>query len=169
MRVQASGGVNIGPDNIDPGGTNLNVEGTINSTGITATNGTITNLTVSGTLTQGASAFALRLGPGGRIAAVPYQIPAAEAARDRGALQRLSLTHTIGRQMLIQRQRLRGPGRQGPNNQRPNNQRPNNQRPRGGQNLRPERAPQQPVNRPQRLPGQPRPRQRKNIFNQPKR
>jgi len=85
-----------------------------------------------GALTQGASAFALRPGPGGRIAAVPYQIPAAEAARDRGALQRLSLTHTIGRQMLIQRQRLRGPGRQGPNNQRPNNQRPNNQRPRGG-------------------------------------
>jgi FecR protein len=112
-----------------------------------------------GALTQGASAFALRLGPGGRIAAVPYQIPAAEAARDRGALQRLSLTHTIGRQMLIQRQRLRGPGRQSPNNQRP----------RGGQNLRPERAPQQPLNRPQRLPGQSRPRQRKNIFNEPRR
>ena len=110
-----------------------------------------------GALTQGASAFALRLGPGGRIAAVPYQIPAAEAARDRGALQRLSLTHTIGRQMLIQRQRLRGPGRQGPNNQRP----------RGDQN--PERTPRQPLNRPQRLPGQPRPRQRKNIFNEPKR
>jgi FecR protein len=112
-----------------------------------------------GALTQGASAFALRLGPGGRIAAVPYQIPAAEAARDRGALQRLSLTHTIGRQMLIQRQRLRGPGRQSPNNQRP----------RGGQNLRPERAPRPPPNRPQRLPGQPRPRQRKNIFNEPRR
>ncbi|MGC1234573.1 MAG: FecR domain-containing protein [Xanthobacteraceae bacterium] len=110
-----------------------------------------------GALTQGASAFALRPGPGGRLAAVSYQIPAAEAARDRGTLQRLSLTHRIGRQMLIQRQRLRGPGRQGPNNQRP----------RGGQN--PERAPQQPLNRPQRLPGQPRPRQRKNIFNEPKR
>jgi hypothetical protein len=102
-----------------------------------------------GALTQGASAFALRLGPGGRIAAVPYQIPASEAARDRGALQRLSLTHTIGRQMLIQRQRLRGRGRQGPNNQRPG----------GGQ--KPERGPQQPGNLPQRLPGQPRPRQRK--------
>lgn len=112
-----------------------------------------------GALTQGASAFALRLGPGGRIAAVPYQIPAAEAARDRGALQRLTLTHTIGRQMLIQRQRLRGPGRQSPNNQRP----------RGGQNPRPERAPQQRLNQPQGLPGQPRPRQRKSIFNKPKR
>jgi len=112
-----------------------------------------------GALTQGASAFALRPGGGGRLAAVPYQIPAAEAARDRGALQRLSLTHTIGRQMLIQRQRLRGPGRQGPNNQRP----------RGGQNPRPERTPQQQFNRQQRRPSQPRPRQRKNIFNEPKR
>lgn len=110
-----------------------------------------------GALTQGASAFSLRPGPGGRLAAVPYQIPAAEAARDRGALQRLGLTHTIGRQMLIQRQRLRGPGRQGPNNQRP----------RGGQN--PERTPRQPLNRPQRLPGQPGQRQRKNFFNKPKR
>jgi hypothetical protein len=110
-----------------------------------------------GALTQGASAFALRLGRGGRIAAVPYQIPAAEAARDRGALQRLSLAHTIGRQMLIQRQRLRGPGRQGPNNQRP----------RGGRN--PERTPRPPLNRPQHPPGQPRPRQRKNIFNEPRR
>ena len=115
-----------------------------------------------GALTQGASAFALRVGPGGRIAAVPYQIPAAEAARDRGDLQSLTLTHTIGRQMLIQRQRLRGPrgpGRQGPNNQRP----------RGGQNPRPERASQQRLNRPQGLPGQPRLRRRKNLFNEPKR
>jgi hypothetical protein len=134
-----------------------------------------------GALTQGASAFALRLGPGGRIAAVPYQIPAAEAARDRGALQRLTLTHTIGRQMLIQRQRSRapgrpGPGRQGPGRQEPGRQEPgrqepgrqgpNNQRPRGGQNQRPERAPQQP--RPQRPAGQPRPRPRKN-SNEPKR
>lgn len=116
-----------------------------------------------GALTQGASAFALRLGPGGRIAAVPYQIPAAEAARDRGTLQRLTLTHTIGRQMLIQRQRLRAPGRQAPGRQGPNNQRP-----RGGGNQRPERAPQQPVNRPQRPAAPPRPRQRKN-NNEPKR
>jgi hypothetical protein len=116
-----------------------------------------------GALSQGASAFALRRGPGGRLAAVAYQIPAQEAARDRGALQRLNLTHTIGRQMLIQRQRLRGPGRG------PGRQGPNNQRPRGGQNPRGERVPAQPLNRPQRLPGQPRPRQRKNLFNEPKR
>jgi FecR-like protein len=124
-----------------------------------------------GALTQGASAFALRRGPGGRLAAVSYQIPAQEAARDRGALQRLSLTHTIGRQMLIQRQRLRGPARgpaRGPGRE-PSRRGPNNQRPRGGQNPRGERPPQQPVNRSQRLPPQPRPRQRKNIFNEPKR
>jgi hypothetical protein len=120
-----------------------------------------------GSLTQGASAFALRRGPGGRLAAVSYQIPAQEAARDRGALQRLNLTHTIGRQMLIQRQRLRGPAREP--GREPGRQGPNNQRPRGGQNPRRERAPAQPFNRPQRLPGQPRPRQRKNIFNEPKR
>jgi FecR-like protein len=120
-----------------------------------------------GALTQGASAFALRRGPGGRLAAISYQIPAQEAARDRGALQRLNLTHTIGRQMLIQRQRLRGPER-GPGRE-PGRQGPNNQRPRGAQNPRGEHVPQQPVNRPQRLPGQGRPRQSKNIFNQPKR
>ena len=120
-----------------------------------------------GALTQGASAFALRVGPGGRIAAVPYQIPAAEAARDRGALQRLTLTHAIGRQMLVQRQRLRGPQR-GPQ-RGPGRQGPNNQRLRGGQNPRPERAPQQRLNRPQGLPGQPRLRRRKNLFNEPKR
>src|SRR4029077_2306449 len=84
-----------------------------------------------GALTQGASAFALRAGAGGRIAAVPYQIPPQEAARDRGALQRLHNSHNIGRQMIIQRQRLRGPGLRGPGRQGPNNQRSG-----GGQNLR---------------------------------
>jgi FecR protein len=120
-----------------------------------------------GALTQGASAFTLRAGAGGRIAAVPYQIPPQEAARDRGALQRLSRSHNIGRQMIIQRQRLRGPGLRGPGLRGPGQQRPNNQRPGGGQNLRPGPAGPQPVNRPQRLPGQPRPR--KNILNEPKR
>jgi hypothetical protein len=132
-----------------------------------------------GALTQGASAFALRPGAGGRLAAVPFQIPAQESARDRGVLQRLNASHTIGRQMAIQRQRLRGPSRQNPNN-RPNNQ-PNNQRnnerrnnqrtnqgPGGGQNLRPGPGARQPLNRPSRLPGQGQ-RPRKNLFNEPKR
>jgi hypothetical protein len=105
-----------------------------------------------GTLTRGASAFALRPGAGGRLAAVPYQIPPQEAARDRGVLQRLTVSHNIGRQMVIQRQQLRS---RTPNQPRPNNGRPpggerNNGRPPGGeQNFR--RPPGgQPLNRTQR-------------------
>lgn len=121
-----------------------------------------------GTLTQGASAFALRPGPGGRIAAVPFQIPPQEAARDRGVVQRLFASHNVGRQMAIQRRQLRRqnlprPNNQRPNNQRPpglqqpNNQRPNNQRPPGLQqpnrNPRPQPFPQQRGKPPPRRPG----------------
>jgi hypothetical protein len=128
-----------------------------------------------GALTQGSSAFIFRSGPGGRIAVVPYQIPPAEAARDRGVLQRLSLSHTIGRQMIIRRQQLRTPNNQRPggpqpNNQRPggpqpNNQRPggpqpNNQRPGGPQPNRP--GGQQPLNRLQRIQPRRRPLGEKN-------
>ena len=109
-----------------------------------------------GALTQASTAFAFRAGPGGRIAVVPYQIPPKEAARDRSVLQRLNVSHNIGRQMIIQRHQSRGRGGQRPNNQRPGGQ-PNNQRS-GGQpnNQRP--GGQQPFNRPQRTPGQPRQR-----------
>jgi hypothetical protein len=102
-----------------------------------------------GALTQGASAFALRLGPGGRIFAAPYQIPPQEAARDRGVLQRLNFSHTIGRQMAIQRRQLRGPNRQGPNQRRPGG--PQNFRPGGPQNFRP--GGPRPFNRPPGGPG----------------
>jgi hypothetical protein len=76
-----------------------------------------------GALTQGSSAFAIRPRVGGRFAAVPFQIPPQEAARDRDVVQRLFASHNIGRQMTLQRRQLRGPNlpRQ---NQRPN-QRPN--------------------------------------------
>lgn len=60
-----------------------------------------------GTLTQSATAFTLRPGAGGRLQAVPFEIPAQEAARDRGMLQRLSRAHAIGRRMTIERQRTR--------------------------------------------------------------
>jgi hypothetical protein len=56
-----------------------------------------------GSLTQASSAFAIRQGPGGRIAAVPFQIPPLEAARDRAVVQRLFTSHNIGRQIAIQR------------------------------------------------------------------
>lgn len=71
-----------------------------------------------GALTQGASAFALRPGVGGRLQAVPFQIPPGEAARDRGVLQRLFVSHNIGHRMTIERLRSRGPSRQRPNNPR---------------------------------------------------
>jgi hypothetical protein len=65
-----------------------------------------------GILNQGASAFALRAGAGGRVEAVPFQIPPQEAARDRGVLQRLFAAHNIGRGMARQRLRARGFNRQ---------------------------------------------------------
>jgi hypothetical protein len=71
-----------------------------------------------GTLTQGSNAFAIRPGPGGRFAAIPFQISPQEAARDRGVVQRMFASHNIGRQMAIQRRQLGGPGRQRPNNLR---------------------------------------------------
>ena len=126
-----------------------------------------------GALTQGASAFTIRRGVGGRLIAQPYRIPPQEAARDRGVLQRLNVTHTIGRQMINQRRQLRGPNRQGPNNQRgqggPQNFRPGGQqnlRPNGPQNFRPggqqNPRPGGPFNRPPGGPGRPRPRGPKN-------
>ena len=69
-----------------------------------------------GILTQSASAFLLQPGAGGRLAAVPFQIPAEEAARDRGLLQRLFVSQNIGRRLtserLRSRRRNRSPGRQ---------------------------------------------------------
>jgi len=71
-----------------------------------------------GALTQSASAFAIRPGAGGRMQAVAFRIPPQEFARDRGALQRLFVSHTIGRRMAIERRRSRGRGPQRPNNLR---------------------------------------------------
>jgi FecR protein len=106
-----------------------------------------------GTLTQGASAFALRAGPGGRFAAVPFQIPPQEALRDRGVLQRLSASHAIGQRQTIQRRQLHERNRQRPNELRrpggPREQQNIHRRP-GGQPTREPRAPG-----PQRAPRAP--------------
>jgi FecR-like protein len=99
-----------------------------------------------GILTQGASAFALRRGAGGRLAAVPFQIPPQEALRDRGVLQRLSASHTIGQHQTIQRRQSRERNRQRPNELR----RPSG--PREQQNIR-----GQPGGRPAREPHAPGP------------
>ena len=87
-----------------------------------------------GALTEGASAFALRPGPGGRLEAVPFQIPPQEAARDRGVLQRLFVSHRIGRQMTIQRRGSRGGRRGGPQPNR-NPRTPGRPQPRRGGRL----------------------------------
>ena len=71
-----------------------------------------------GTLTQGASAFTIRSGPGGRLRAEPFQIPPGEAVRDRGVLQRLYASHDIGRRQTSQRLLTRGPSRPGVRNPR---------------------------------------------------
>ncbi len=112
-----------------------------------------------GTLTRGASAFAIRAVAGGRFAAEPYRIPQQEAVRDRGVLQRLHVSHNIGRQMIIRRQRLRTP----------NAPRPNNGRPGGPQNPRRGPGGQQPFNRPRGGPLEPRERPRQRDFNERRR
>jgi hypothetical protein len=85
----------------------------------------------------------LRPGLGGRLSAVPFQIPPQEVARDRGVVQRLFASHTIGRQMAVQRRQLRGPNFRRPNNLRPGGLRqPNNLRP--GQQPNRGFGPQQP-------------------------
>jgi len=121
-----------------------------------------------GILTQGASAFALRPGPGGRLQAVAFHIPPQEAARDRGVLQRLRDSHVIGRQQTIQRRQLRGPNnpRQPNNLRQPNNPRqPNNLR-HPNDNMRQPGGPRE-QNRNLRGPGGPGPQPRRsNPFGQ---
>ncbi len=67
-----------------------------------------------GALTQGASAFVFRPGAGGRLEAVPYQIPPQEAARDRGVLRRLFASHNIGRRKTLERHRRTNQHRNNP-------------------------------------------------------
>jgi hypothetical protein len=66
------------------------------------------------------------------LQAVPFRIPPFEAARDRGVLQRLFVSHNIGRRMTIERQRSRGQ----PN--RPGRTQRFNRNPRGGAPPRPQ-------------------------------
>jgi hypothetical protein len=91
-----------------------------------------------GALTQGASAFTIQRGAGGSLRAVPFLIPPQEAARDRGVLQRLFVSHNIGRRMTHERLRSRGPNRPGPNNRQPGRQQqPGHQRQPNNRNVRP--------------------------------
>jgi len=67
-----------------------------------------------GALTQGASAFVFRPGAGGRLEAVPYQIPPQEAAWDRGVLRRLFASHNVGRRKTLERHRRASQHRNNP-------------------------------------------------------
>ena len=102
-----------------------------------------------GTLTRGASGFAVRPGAGGRFTAVTLQISPEEEARDRGFVRQAFTAQLVGRQMNIQRRNLR--------QQR-------NQLQRGGRPGQPMRGGPQPQRRPGFLPqGRPRyPAQKRN-------
>lgn len=124
-----------------------------------------------GLLTQGSSAFAIR-GSGGRFAAVPFAIPAQEASRDRGIVQRLHQSHNFGRQATAQRRQIRlqniqqrqqlqrqqpRPGQRGLQpGQQPNQRGLQQQAPRNLQQQQLQRLPQQ------RAPSDPRLRRRIN-------
>ena len=110
-----------------------------------------------GFLTQGASGFAIRPGPGGRFSAAPLMISPQQVLRDQGIVRQVHAAQTVGRQIVAQQRALQqaNPNR---NNLRNNPARqPGLQR----QNGLPQRpgSPQQPgqPNRPelQRQGGQP--------------
>jgi FecR protein len=102
-----------------------------------------------GILNRGATGFAIRPGlPGApqRFSAVPLQISAQEAARDRSFVRQAVSSQRVGRQINIERRNLRQ------NNPRPNQPRPNLRQP--GQQTAPGRE-RRPELQPQ--PGQPGP------------
>src|SRR5262249_34680541 len=101
-----------------------------------------------GTLSRGATGFSIRPEAAGRFAAVPLQIPAQQAARDRAFVQQTFAAQRTGRE-LVQRRRQQQPTLQ----RQPNLQRPPGQ---PGQPNRPGQPGRQP-NRPgpQNQPGQP--------------
>jgi hypothetical protein len=103
-----------------------------------------------GILNRGATGFAIRPGlPGApqRFSAVPLQISAQEAARDRSFVRQTVSSQRVGRQINVERRNLRQNNPQRPNQPRPNLRQPGQQPP-PGRERRPELQPQ---------PGQPGP------------
>lgn len=81
-----------------------------------------------GTLTQGASGFAIRAGAGGaRFAAVPLVISARDVQRDQGFVRQVHTAQTVGRQIVTEQRAFRraNPGL----NTRTRGNTPNQQRP----------------------------------------
>jgi FecR-like protein len=68
-----------------------------------------------GFLTQGASGFTIRGGPGMRATALPLQISAQQAQRDQGIVRQVHAAQSVGRQVVTQQRALRraNPPRQG--------------------------------------------------------
>jgi hypothetical protein len=79
-----------------------------------------------GFLTQAASGFAIRRGPGARFAAVALQISPQQAFRDQGFVRQLRATQTIGRRIVTEQRALRrnNPGRFNNPSRRPGRQGP---------------------------------------------
>jgi hypothetical protein len=92
-----------------------------------------------GSLSQGATGFAIRAGAGGgagmRFAAVPLAISPQQAARDRGIVQQVHAAQAVGRQIVTQRRATqrnnpaRQPGAPRPNALPPRNAPPAQPRP----------------------------------------
>ena len=103
-----------------------------------------------GTLTRGASGFAIRPGPAGgaqRFTAVPLRISAQEAERDRTVVRQTFAARTVGRQINIERRNAQPnqPRQNLPRQNLPRQNQPQQNLPRQNE----QRLPQQ-----QRLPGQ---------------
>jgi hypothetical protein len=77
-----------------------------------------------GTLSRGATGFAIRPGATGRFAAVPLQISAEEAARDRAFVQQTFAAQRLGRAINIQRRNLQRRNLQRQPGQPPGRERP---------------------------------------------
>jgi FecR protein len=112
-----------------------------------------------GTLTQGASGFAVRPGaPGARASAVPLTISPQQAARDRGFVSQVHQTQTVGRQIVTEQRAIRRanppqpgqPPRQGGQQQPPGTTRPGQPQPGA-----PKATPQPGAPKDQKQPGAP--------------
>jgi hypothetical protein len=74
-----------------------------------------------GFLTQGASGFTIRGGPGMRATALPLQISAQQAQRDQGIVRQVHAAQSVGRQVVTQQRALRraNPALNNPNRANP--------------------------------------------------
>jgi FecR protein len=107
-----------------------------------------------GTLTQGASGFAIRPGTGGaRVAAVPLTISPQQAQRDQGFVRQVHATQATGRQVVTEQRAFRR-ANPTPNNRGNQPAAPGTQRPNATPGQNQPGAPKQPAGTPKQ-PGAP--------------